>query len=206
MILLEYLKNPNNRPNHLHHQHKHHNHADSNPSVPSAMHKSLDTGRRSSGASAAIAGAADHRIRTIIAVHYGAKRQRDATAVPSVGNVDWHPSQWVNKLAMDRFFRMDDGGAVHVRKSGLYQVYAQITFEKRSKANGFIVVHNADRILECQTAMQSSNSCYSSRVVYIKSSDEIRLGDMFAEQRVILHEGQSFWGLMKLGQVPQEFQ
>lgn len=62
-------------------------------------------------------------------------------------------------------------------------------------------MHNADRFLECQTSTASSNSCYTSRVVYMESDDAIRLSDMFAQQRVVLHEGQSFFGLMKLGQV-----
>lgn len=77
----------------------------------------------------------------------------------------------------------------------------QITFEKGANTNGFIVVHNAERFLECQTSTLSSNSCYTSRVVYMESDDQIRLSDMFANQRVVLHEGQSFFGLMKLGQV-----
>lgn len=65
------------------------------------------------------------RVRTIIAVHYGAAQQRDVTIPAHVRNVDWHASKWVNQLAMDRFFQMDNG-AVRVRKSGLYQVYAQV--------------------------------------------------------------------------------
>lgn len=206
-----FLKDPYRaRPSHYHHnQHHHHrNHRtnvdddDASRSMPSTMHKSLESSRQS-GAKAAEA-KPNNRIRTIIAGHFGAERQRDVKATPSVRNIDWQPSQWVNQLAMDRFFHLDDAGAVRVRKSGLYQVYAQITFEKRSKANGFIVVHNADRFLECQTSTQSSNSCYTSRVVYMQSNDQIRLTDMFAEQRVVLHEGQSFFGLMKLGQVPQQ--
>lgn len=68
---------------------------------------------------------AHHRVRTIIAVHYGAMRPRDASMPAHVRNVDWQPSKWVNRLAMDRFFQMSDG-AVRVRKSGLYQVYAQV--------------------------------------------------------------------------------
>lgn len=78
------------------------------------------------GAGAAHPHAPPHRVRTIIAVHYGAVRPRDASMPAHVRNVDWQPSKWVNRLAMDRFFQMSDG-AVRVRKSGLYQVYAQVT-------------------------------------------------------------------------------
>lgn len=75
----------------------------------------------------------------------------------------------------------------------------QITFENTESPSGFFVVHNDHRFLECKSSESSSNSCFTSRVVYLNSGDQIHLSDMFADQRVVLIEGQSFFGLMKLG-------
>ncbi|KAJ3622776.1 hypothetical protein MTP99_019056 [Tenebrio molitor] len=121
--------------------------------------------------------------------------------------IDWSQSSWFRDLAMDRHFSLSNG-ALTMKESGLYFIYAQIYYYDEHDINGFLVYkNNNDILLQCTTMTHSvqnvtkGNTCFTAAAEYLNENDQIHLEDLSQGRGSIFEPGKSFFGVIKLGDV-----
>lgn len=120
--------------------------------------------------------------------------------------LDWKMSDWVETIGADRSFYLKNG-VLTVKESGLYLVYAQISYLDEHDSNGYLVQRNSENILQCRVTAPSSerllkgNTCYTAGVVYLDENDRISIDDISDGRFTLFVPGYSFFGMIKLGDV-----
>lgn len=97
--------------------------------------------------------------RKVIAVHYDGNKNGYSEKDIYAGNgrirhgnsmfKAWKPSDWVNNLGMNEYFKMSNDGSVTIYEPGLYLVYAQIHYNDDHDEIGFHLQVNNQPILQC---------------------------------------------------------
>ncbi|XP_043798428.1 protein eiger isoform X1 [Apis laboriosa] len=154
--------------------------------------------------------------RKIIAVHYDGNKNGYSEKDIYAGNgrirhgnsmfKAWKPSDWVNNLGMNEYFKMSNDGSVTIYEPGLYLVYAQIHYNDDHDEIGFHLQVNNQPILQCMIdnsghARNISQTCFSAQVTLLRKEDVLVFKEASSPRFAIFDKENSFFGLVKLGEL-----
>ncbi|XP_071872566.1 TNF superfamily member 12 eiger isoform X1 [Bombus fervidus] len=154
--------------------------------------------------------------RKIVAIHFDGDRSKASGSDYYAGNgrirhggstfKAWKPSDWVNDLGMGEYFSMSDDGNVTIYETGLYLVYAQIHYNDDHDEIGFHLVVNGRPILQCMIdnsghSRNISQTCFSAQLTRLKKQDVLVFKEASSPRFAIFDKENSFFGLVKLGEL-----
>lgn len=154
--------------------------------------------------------------RKVIAVHYDGNKNGYSEKDIYAGNgrirhgnsmfKAWKPSDWVNNLGMNEYFKMSNDGSVTIYEPGLYLVYAQIHYNDDHDEIGFHLQVNNQPILQCMIdnsghARNISQTCFSAQVTLLRKEDVLVFKEASSPRFAIFDKENSFFGLVKLGEL-----
>lgn len=134
---------------------------------------------------------------------------------PSISspNADIALRMWKKDIEWGKVASLETG-QITIRKSGIYQVYAQLTYLDRTKSWSFHI----DRIrhtrfssedgrsltkclfrdLRPDSKSKNEQSCYTSVIMKLKTNDTLVLKNYYANRSIAVHSFLSFWGVIRL--------
>lgn len=118
----------------------------------------------------------------------------------------WHAADVANRDALDSgVFKLNQRGLLTVNDTGLYFVYAQITYMDQSVNSGFSIVVNGRKHTSCSVHGQyneKANTCYTAALVDLDNNSQIEIRDMDTRRAYLPYHEKTFFGLYKLGRRP----
>lgn len=118
----------------------------------------------------------------------------------------WHAADVANRDALNSgLFRLNQRGVLTVNDTGLYFVYAQITYMDQSVNSGFSIMVNGRKHASCSVHGQyneKANTCYTAALVDLDSNAQIEIRDMDTRRAYLPYHEKTFFGLYKLGRRP----
>jgi len=120
---------------------------------------------------------------------------------PLAGGVHshWKLARWARRLGADSSFPTSQG-RVGVPSPGLYLVYAQVTYLDKHKHQGFSVLVNDNKALECQEnrGVAMEMMCHTGGLLYLEQGDRVSIKDVKSGRKIDIGQGKTFFGLVKL--------
>jgi len=140
-------------------------------------------------------GTPDRPTTTSTAIQLEAGPGHDAGGV----HAHWKLARWARRLGADSSFPMTQG-KVGVPSPGLYLVYAQVTYLDKHKHQGFSVLVNDNKALECQEnrGVAMGMMCHTGGLLYLEQGDRVSIQDVKAGRKIDIGTGKTFFGLVKL--------
>ncbi|XP_065086228.1 uncharacterized protein egr [Ochlerotatus camptorhynchus] len=121
-------------------------------------------------------------------------------------NWQWHPVDTVNQEALNSpVFKLSHDGVLTVNDTGLYFVYAQITYADQHSVSGFNILVNNRRHASCSIHGQQgkkTNTCYTAALVDLDHGSQLEIRDMDEGHVHLPFQEKTFFGLYKLGRRP----
>lgn len=118
----------------------------------------------------------------------------------------WHPVDPINREALNsHVFHLSHDGVLTINDTGLYFVYAQITYSDQHPVNGFSIMVNSKRHASCSVHGQSgkkTNTCYTATLADLDHDSRIEIRDMDLDHVHLPFQEKTFFGLYKLGRRP----
>lgn len=125
--------------------------------------------------------------------------------------ISWKPVTWCeNKTS--RFFRFDaNNGSIHILQSGLYYIYAQITYMNLASLNKYEVRVDGDILFSCVqerrfvSSTRTSESpvlenCHAGSVAWLQADKRVSIWEANEfYRRMDLTSHATFWGIMRAG-------
>lgn len=159
-----------------------------------------------------------HRTQNTVAFHLHGNKNGRSEGIDYYGNGKirhknsvfkaWKPSDWVSEFNMSKHFVLAEDGKVTVKTSGLYLVYGQIHYHDNSPELGFHIEVNGQPILQCMIdnsicQRNISQTCYSAQLTPLRRNDVLTFKEVAFTRSVIFDKVNSFFGLVKLGELPR---
>ncbi|XP_055535207.1 protein eiger isoform X2 [Wyeomyia smithii] len=126
----------------------------------------------------------------------------------ATNHVNWH---WlpVDKANQDALtggqFKLSHNGTLTVNDTGLYFVYAQITYSDQHPISGFNIVVNGRNHVSCSVHGQhgkKTNTCYTAALIDLENGAQLEVKDMDEGRIHLPFQEKTFFGLYKLGRRP----
>ncbi|XP_058832211.1 protein eiger [Topomyia yanbarensis] len=121
-------------------------------------------------------------------------------------NWQWHPIDAANQEALNGgVFNLSHNGTLTVNDTGLYFVYAQITYSDQHPISGFNIVVNGRNHASCSVHGQhgkKTNACYTAALVDLDTGSQLEIKDMDEGRVHLPFQEKTFFGLYKLGRRP----
>ncbi|EDS35764.1 conserved hypothetical protein [Culex quinquefasciatus] len=119
----------------------------------------------------------------------------------------WHAADQANRdaLTSSGVFKLSQRGLLTVNDTGLYFVYAQITYMDQSVNSGFSIMVNGRKHASCSVHGQyneKANTCYTAALVDLDNNSQIEIRDMDTRRAYLPYHEKTFFGLYKLGRRP----
>lgn len=118
----------------------------------------------------------------------------------------WHPVDPINQEALNsHVFHLSHDGVLTINDTGLYFVYAQITYSDQHPVNGFSIMVNSKRHASCSVHGQpgkKTNTCYTATLADLDHGSHIEIRDMDLDHVHLPFQEKTFFGLYKLGRRP----
>lgn len=118
----------------------------------------------------------------------------------------WHAADVANRDALNSgLFKLNQRGLLTVNDTGLYFVYAQITYMDQSVNSGFSIMVNGRKHASCSVHGQyneKANTCYTAALVDLDNNSQIEIRDMDTRRAYLPYHEKTFFGLYKLGRRP----
>lgn len=118
----------------------------------------------------------------------------------------WHAVDPINQEALNsHLFHLSHNGVLTVNDTGLYFVYAQITYSDQHPVNGFNILVNNKRHASCSVHGQhgkKTNTCYTATLVDLDHGSHIEIRDIDQDHEHLPFQEKTFFGLYKLGRRP----
>lgn len=118
----------------------------------------------------------------------------------------WHAADEANRDALNSgLFKLNQRGVLTVNDTGLYFVYAQITYMDQSVNSGFSIMVNGRKHASCSVHGQyneKANTCYTAALVDLDNNAQIEIRDMDTRRAYLPYHEKTFFGLYKLGRRP----
>ncbi len=119
----------------------------------------------------------------------------------------WINDPWFGKIG--KYYKFDNyTGKVTVKDSGIYLVYAQVTYRDTNSLTEFGVYVNNTIKIACissagngASAVSNGNThnCYTSRLLYISESEEVYVKIRYDEVFISIKQTDTFWGIIRMG-------
>lgn len=122
----------------------------------------------------------------------------------------WRPLDWCEGLT-STFFAFDENtGDLRILRSGLYYIYAQITFKNAAALNKYEVkVNETKTIFSCtqerlfppvSRSISVRENCHAGTVTWLQANQNLSVWNSYVNYRPMDLESQAtFWGLMRIG-------
>ncbi|XP_076757268.1 TNF superfamily member 12 eiger [Xylocopa sonorina] len=158
-----------------------------------------------------------HCQKKVVAIHYGGNRTMHSEEDNYSGNGKirhgssifkaWEISEWARECHMKEHFGMASNGTITIKVAGLYLVYAQIHYHDNQSEVGFHLQVNGQSIMQCminnlQQQRHISQTCSSTQLTYLRENDRLVLKEVGSPRYAIFDKEKSFFGLIKLGDLP----
>lgn len=121
-------------------------------------------------------------------------------------NWRWHPVDAANQDALNSgVFKLSHTGNLTVNSSGLYFIYAQITYADHNAVSGFNILVNGAKHASCSVHGQhgkKTNTCYTAALADLDAGSQIEIRDMDVGRIHLPFQEKTFFGLYKLGRRP----
>ncbi|XP_058465430.1 uncharacterized protein LOC131438990 isoform X2 [Malaya genurostris] len=121
-------------------------------------------------------------------------------------NWPWLPIGAANQESLNSgVFKLSSNGTLTVNDTGLYFVYAQITYTDQHPISGFNIVVNGRNHAACSVHGQhgkKTNTCYTASLVDLDNGSQLEIKDMDEGRVHLAFQEKTFFGLYKLGRRP----
>lgn len=118
----------------------------------------------------------------------------------------WHPVDSINQEALNsHVFHLSHDGVLTINDTGLYFIYAQVTYSDQHPVNGFSILVNNKRHASCSVHGQhgkKTNTCYTATLADLENGSHIEIRDMDQDHVHLPFQEKTFFGLYKLGRRP----
>lgn len=118
----------------------------------------------------------------------------------------WHAVDAINQEALNsHVFHLSHDGVLTINDTGLYFIYAQITYSDQHPVNGFSILVNNKRHASCSVHGQhgkKTNTCYTATLADLDHGSHIEIRDMDQDHVYLPFQEKTFFGLYKLGRRP----
>ncbi|CAD5114224.1 DgyrCDS3368 [Dimorphilus gyrociliatus] len=107
-----------------------------------------------------------------------------------------------------------ENGEIRIKKPGIYQVYAQLTYLDRTKSWSFHVdrmrhttfsSEDGRSLMKClfrdlrpNSKSRNEQSCFTSVIMKLETNDTLVLKNYYADRSIAVHSSLSFWGVIRL--------
>lgn len=120
-----------------------------------------------------------------------------------------------SRTADPRIVHSRDHRSIEVREAGLYMIYSQIFWHKRSGEASYVIQRSGDSsdtkkqhiLAQCISAFESgyaiSKSCYTSRVAVLRRNDQLELKILTEDLTVDFDVARSFFGSYQIQSPPE---
>ncbi|KAI0230617.1 hypothetical protein LSAT2_019053 [Lamellibrachia satsuma] len=151
------------------------------------------------------------RRRDIKAVHMeGRLPSAVSHTYPDLTFRHWHPTEWTEKYFASMYEYNENTGRTTVNEDGLYFLYSQVTTEKTIFISSHSVIVDGEARFTCQHEVPSVNSkqslsdtCSTSGVVLLRQGQTISIRKEYSDAREIMQPNLTYWGMIKLANVPK---
>ncbi|XP_053688291.1 uncharacterized protein LOC128737639 [Sabethes cyaneus] len=126
----------------------------------------------------------------------------------ATNHVNWHwlPVDKANQDALSSgHFKLSHNGTLTVNDTGLYFVYAQITYSDQHPISGFNIVVNGRNHVSCSVHGQhgkKTNTCYTAALIDLDNGAQLEVKDVDEGRIHLPFQEKTFFGLYKLGRRP----
>ncbi|XP_055609845.1 protein eiger [Uranotaenia lowii] len=118
----------------------------------------------------------------------------------------WHPVDTANMEALrSGVFKLTHNGSLIVNDTGLFFVYAQITYNDQNPTSGFNILVNGKKHVSCSIhgpQGKKTNACYTAALIDLENGSTLEIRDMDENRIHLPYQEKTFFGLYKLGRRP----
>ncbi|KAI0230618.1 hypothetical protein LSAT2_019054 [Lamellibrachia satsuma] len=149
------------------------------------------------------------------ALDLGGKLTKDGYSPPPGEDHDdmkfryWTAAQWTRRFAPKHHYNPTTGQTA-VHEGGLYFVYSQITISFDGVRWGYSLYVDNDPVFTCVSQKPKNasnevltNTCTTSGVVLLTSGQTISIGVQNEDIRAVMKAKLSYWGMIKLANIPK---